>query len=292
MATLKQLSAKIKSVGNTKKITKAMKLVSTVKLKKAELLAKSSKAYAVSLKNVTAKIALRLQKYHSMDDLSLIQKRDVRKVDIIFVTSDKGLCGGFNSKTIRAVSDLIDNYESKNMSIRLRAIGKKGISYFTYRGYDVFDSMVSSHPDYTLARDFVKISIEDYVNKNTDEVILVHNGFKNMILQELSINSLLPIDTSIITDQSDEEQSALDFEPDDDKEILESLIQKYCEYSLYYSLIDSLAAEHSSRMQAMDSATKNATEVSDTLSTLYNKTRQALVTNELIEIIGGVEAMK
>ena len=289
MATLKQLAEKIKSVDNTRKITKAMKLVSTVKLKKAELLAKNSKAYAQSLKQMTSEISNKLNQYSSVDDLVFFEKRDIKTIDIIFITSDKGLCGSFNAKTIKAVSEMIEEYS--NVNIRLKSIGKKGYSYFSYRGHEIFDNVLSSHPDYKMASEFMAKSIADFKDKKTDKIILVHNGFKNMILQELSVNDMIPIQTAKL--ENDEAGlSALDFEPDDDKEILDSLITKYCEYSMYFSLVDSLAAEHSSRMQAMDSATKNADEVSNTLTTTYNKTRQALVTNELIEIISGVEAMK
>lgn len=289
MATLKQLAEKIKSVDNTRKITKAMKLVSTVKLKKAELLAKNSKAYAQSLKQMTSEISNKLNQYSSIDDLVFFEKREIKTIDIIFITSDKGLCGSFNAKTIKAVSEMLEEYS--NVNIRLKSIGKKGNSYFSYRGHEIFDNVLSSHPDYKMASEFMAKSIADFKDKKTDKIILVHNGFKNMILQELSINDMIPIQTTKL--ENDEVGlSALDFEPDDDKEILDSLITKYCEYSMYFSLVDSLAAEHSSRMQAMDSATKNADEVSNTLTTTYNKTRQALVTNELIEIISGVEAMK
>ncbi len=289
MATLKQLAEKIKTVDNTRKITKAMKLVSTVKLKKAESLAKNSKAYAQSLKQMTSEISIKLSQYSSVDDLVFFEKREVKTVDIIFITSDKGLCGGFNAKTIKAVNEMIEKYNGIN--IRLKTIGKKGYSYFSYRGYEIFDNMESSHPDYKLASEFMAKSIEDFKDKKTDKIILIHNGFKNMILQELSTNEMIPIQTDTIA-SNEAGLSALDFEPDDDREILDSLITKYCEYSMYFSLVDSLAAEHSARMQAMESATKNADEVSNTLTTTYNKTRQALVTNELIEIISGVEAMK
>jgi F-type H+-transporting ATPase subunit gamma len=291
MATLKQLAEKLKSVNNTRKITKAMKLVSTVKLKKAEQLARNSKAYAKSLKDMTTEIASKLNQYSSIDDLVFFEKREIKTIDIIFVTSDKGLCGGFNAKTIKAVNELIEKYNG--VKIRLKAIGKKGYSYFSYRGFEVFDNIGSSHPDYKKASEFMAKSISDFKNKRTDKIVLVHNGFKNMILQELSINDMIPVETKNLSTVYDSNpSSALDFEPDDDKEILDSLITKYCEFSIYFSLIDSLAAEHSARMQAMESATKNADEVSNTLTTTYNKTRQALVTSELIEIIGGVEAMK
>ncbi|VAY87728.1 ATP synthase gamma chain [hydrothermal vent metagenome] len=294
MANLKVLKEKLKSVKGTSKITKAMKLVSTVKLKRAEELAKQSKAYDDALSEVLKEISLIISKYGASDffgnKFSSKSKEDIKTVDIIFVTSDKGMCGAFNAKTIKAVSNLIEKYEKKEYKIRLKIAGKKGNSYFSYRGYSVVNFISSAHPDYTQAATFISESIEDYDKGITSEVILVHNGFKNKLIQELHIKQMLPFDISNLKDYPVD--SLLDIEPSDPKEILDSLMKKYVEFSMYFSLIDSLAAEHSARMQAMETATKNANEVVRTLNIKYNKARQSAVTNELIEIISGVEAMK
>jgi len=294
VANLKVLKEKLKSVKGTSKITKAMKLVSTVKLKRAEELAKQSKAYDDALSEVLKEISLIISKYGASDffgnKFSSKSKEDIKTVDIIFVTSDKGMCGAFNAKTIKAVSNLIEKYEKKEYKIRLKIAGKKGNSYFSYRGYSVVNFISSAHPDYTQAATFISESIEDYDKGITSEVILVHNGFKNKLIQELHIKQMLPFDISNLKDYPVD--SLLDIEPSDPKEILDSLMKKYVEFSMYFSLIDSLAAEHSARMQAMETATKNANEVVRTLNIKYNKARQSAVTNELIEIISGVEAMK
>jgi F-type H+-transporting ATPase subunit gamma len=293
VANLKILKEKLKSVGNTAKITKAMKLVSTVKLKKAEEVAKEAKFYEKALDEVLQEIAFIINKYDASESFG--NKFSVKStlnnvVDIMIVTSDKGMCGSFNTKTIKAVNALIEEYEEKGFKIRLRISGKKGNSSFSYRGYDVESFIPSAKPSYKLASDFIHDSIKDYENGIISEIVLVHNGFKNKLLQELKIKKMLPFDTSNLPDTSAE--SFLDIEPDDPEEILDSLIKKYVEFSMYFALIDSLAGEHSSRMQAMDSATKNANDIQKSLNTQYNKARQSAVTNELIEIISGVEAMK
>jgi F-type H+-transporting ATPase subunit gamma len=200
------------------------------------------------------------------------------------------MCGGFNSRTIKTVLELYEQYKSNKYKVRLRAIGKKGNSYFLYRNNEIVDFMESSKPTYELASKFIRDSLSDYKNGITNEIVLVHNGFKNRILQEIKINKLLPFDKDNI--ETNEVNSLVDIEPDNPQEVLESLVSKYVEYSIYYSMIDSIAAEHSARMQAMDTASKNAKDLSKSLNTKYNKSRQSAVTNELIEIISGVEAMK
>jgi len=292
VGNLKHFTEKIKSVTNTSKITKAMKLVSTVKLKRAEELAKQSKAYEDTITEVLQEIALIIKKYNASSTFGEIfdDSRPINTLDIVFVTSDKGMCGSFNIKTIKAVLDTIKEYEKDKVKIRLKVAGKKGNSYFSYRGYSVVDTIHSASPDYKQAATFIAESVDDYNKGITDKIILIHNGFKNKLLQEIQRVDMLPFDVSSVQDV--EVDSLLDVEPDNPKEILNELVQKYIEFSMYFALIDSLAAEHSARMQAMETATKNAGEVLKTLTTQYNKARQAGVTNELIEIISGVEAMK
>ena len=292
MANLKSVAEKIKSVKNTGKITKAMKLVSTVKLRRAEELARMSKSYENALTNVLQEIAFIIEKYNINDTATnlLQSNKESNIVDIVFVTSDKGMCGSFNIKTIKSVLGLIDQFETEGKKVRLKGIGKKGVSYFSYRGYELLETLPSAHPDYKNAAQFIASSVEDFNKGIIGEVVLVHNGFKNMILQEMRTKQLLPLDIDNL--EGVESDSMLDIEPDNAQEILSALIKKYVEFSTYFTMIDSLAAEHSSRMQAMETATKNAQDVTKKLTTQYNKARQSAVTNELIEIISGVEAMK
>jgi len=293
MANLKEIQRKIKSVSNTQKTTRAMKLVSTAKLRRTEELAKKSKVYANKLNEVMNKIANNIETSKA-DGIESIyfNERDVKKVAIAFVTADKGLCGGFNTQTIKAVSKMRSQYQSEGVEVELYAVGKKGIEFFRYNGTPMESEVIglSSSPDYVKATNFITEVVEKYVAGEFDKVILVHNGYKNMITQELRETQLLPVD--VIYEEKEQDKSLLEVEAYNEETVLESLVQKYLEYNMYYSLIDSLAAEHSARMQAMDAATNNAKEMVKNLNVKFNKARQESITTELIEIISGVESMK
>lgn len=295
MANLKEIKRKIKSVQNTQKTTRAMKLVSTAKLKRAEMAAKQSRVYAVKINEVLSEIAYKINqcKDGAITSRFFDLNETPSTVDIIFVTADKGLCGGFNIQTIKAVRELLEEYAQKNIKVRLRAVGRKGIAFFNFQGVELFTSYagVSSAPTYEKAQEIIKVAIDDFIEKKTDRVILVHNGYKNMISQELKIGDIVPVQPPLDYDM--ESDSLMELEPvDGGEEILNSLMKKYFEYNMYYALVDSLAAEHSARMQAMENATKNASERVNLLTLAYNKARQESITTELIEIISGVESMK
>ncbi|MBU0721224.1 F0F1 ATP synthase subunit gamma [bacterium] len=295
MANLKDIQRQIKSVSNTQKTTRAMKLVSTAKLRRAEELAKRSRLYAAKMNQVIAEIAGRIKcnKVGGIDNRCFEKIENPKVVDIIFVTADKGLCGGFNIQTIKATKKLISEYKEKNVKVRLRGIGKKGIEFFKYNEVELFDSVVglSSKPDKVKSDDFIIASIEDFKDGKIDAVHLVYNGYKNIITQELHVNKVLPVDADQF--ECEEVQSSiLEIEAQDEEHMLESLVNRYVQYNMYYSLIDSVAAEHSARMQAMDTATNNAKEMVKSLNVKFNKARQAAITTELIEIISGVESMK
>jgi len=294
MANLKEIQRRIKSVSNTQKTTRAMKLVSTAKLKKAEEIAKRSREYSKKINEVLSSIAYQIQthKVGGIESRYFANIENVKMSDLIFVTADKGLCGGFNYQTIKATKARFNALKEKNIKVRLRSIGKKGNEYFKFQGIELADEKIglSSSPSYNEAKEFIDKSLKSFVDGQTDEVRLIYNGYKNMITQELKELKILPIDVSKI--EKVEYPSMIEFEPSDDEEILESLVRKYVEYNLYYALIDSLAAEHSARMQAMDSATNNAADMKRDLTLAYNKARQEAITTELVEIISGVEAMK
>jgi F-type H+-transporting ATPase subunit gamma len=295
MANLKEIKRKIGSVKNTQKTTNAMKLVSSAKLKRTEELAKRSRVYAAKLTELLNEIAQKMQQSNAdgIDNLYFKDVQNPKKVDIVFITADKGLCGGFNSQTIKRTSQLIADYKAQDVKVRLRAVGRKGIDYFKFNNVELNDEIVglSAAPDFKQAAEFISEVAESYVNGETDKIILVHNGYVNMITQEIREDQLLPVDTSKL-ELNTTSTSELEVEPDDDDTLLDALVKRYVEYTMYYSLIDSLAAEHSARMQAMDAATTNAKEMVKELTVKYNKARQEAITTELIEIISGVESMK
>ena len=295
MSNLKDIKRKIKSVQNTQKMTRAMKLVSTAKLRKAEEAARYSRVYALKINEVLSEIAYKINQYASVMTESKFfnTTKSVEKVDIIFVTADKGLCGGFNVQAIKTVRRMIDELKAKKIKVRLRAVGKKGIEFFNFQGVELLETYVgaSSSPTYEKAQKIIKDAIDDFTNGITDKVVLIHNGYKNMISQEIRVNDIVPIEPSKIV--AVETNSLMEFEPEDNyTKIMDELLNKYFEYSMYYALVDSLAAEHSARMQAMDNATNNAKQRVKQLNLAYNKARQESITTELIEIISGVESMK
>jgi F-type H+-transporting ATPase subunit gamma len=294
MASLKEIKRKIKSVSGTGKTTRAMKLVSSAKLKRAEELARRSRVYAEKITEMIEEISQNVAKHADTLDNPYFRKVESQKrIDIVFVTADKGLCGGFNAQTIKAVNGIKEEYESKGVEVRLRGIGKKGIAYYNFNRVEMTSKIegLSSSPTYAKAAEFIHECVADYMVGDTDGVIVVHNGYVNMITQEVRIDQLLPVPTENLKSE-DVSKSELEIEPDEDDTLLDALVNRYLEYIMYYALIDSLAAEHGARMQAMDSATNNAKEMVRNLTIQYNKARQEAITTELIEIISGVESMK
>ncbi|WP_121627859.1 ATP synthase F1 subunit gamma [Poseidonibacter antarcticus] len=294
MANLKEIKLQIGSVKNTQKTTKAMKLVSSAKLTRTRQLSDQARSYAGKINDVLSDIAAKVSKVQDEGNIgkAFIANDNPKTVDIVFVTADKGLCGGFNMATIKTVSKMMDEYSTKGTTVRLRAAGRKGVDYFNFQGVELHQAIsdLSSAPEYDRAADFIKDVVEDFNNGITDKVIVIYNGFLNMLTQEIRVRELLPI--SLDNVDLKESSSMLNIEPDDDEEVLNELTGKYIDFNMYYALLDSLAAEHSARMQAMEAATKNAKEKVDSLTVEYNKARQAAITTELIEIISGVESLK
>ncbi len=296
MANLKEIKRKIASVKGTQKTTRAMKLVSSAKLKRAEEIATRSKVYATKLTELLTEIAQKMSQNNAygIDNVFMKENKNPKKVDIVFVTSDKGLCGGFNHQTIKQANKIMQEYVDAGVEVRLSGVGKKGIAFFKYNQVEMLNQIddLSSKPDYERSTELISSLVEDYVAGETDKIILIHNGYVNMIMQKVHTQQLLPVDTSTLELTESVSTSEMDVEPDDDDTLLDALVKKYIEYTMYYSLLDSLAAEHSARMQAMDAATNNAGDMVKKLSVQYNKARQEAITTELIEIISGMESLK
>jgi len=295
MANLKDIKRKISSVKGTQKTTRAMKLVSSAKLKRAEEVAKRSKVYASKLTELLNEIAQKISQGNEdgIDNVFFKENKNPKNVDVVFVTSDKGLCGGFNHQTIKRASKVMESFGS-DVNVRLSGVGKKGIAFFKYNQVEMLNQIddLSSKPDYERSTELISSLVEDYVNGKTDKIILIHNGYVNMIMQKVHEQQLLPVDTSKLEMTKSIAMSELEIEPDDDDTLLDALVKKYIDYTMYYALLDSLAAEHSARMQAMDAATNNASDMVQSLQIKYNKARQEAITTELIEIISGMESLK
>jgi F-type H+-transporting ATPase subunit gamma len=207
MANLKDISRQIKSVKNTQKTTKAMKLVSSAKLRRTQQLSEQAKSYALKINDILSEIATRIASVQDEKNISraFVPNENPKTVDIVFVTADKGLCGGFNMATIKAVRNMIEEYSSKGVTVRLRAAGRKGIDYFNFQGRDLADSVVglTSAPTYEKASNFIENVFEEFNTSSTDKVIMVYNGFLNMLTQELKIKTLLPIELNSVSVEHD-----------------------------------------------------------------------------------------
>lgn len=301
--SLKEIRKEIASIKNIQKTTRAMKLVANSKLKKAVEAAKRSRIYATKLNEVFNDIIQKTLSngnlFEKNDILFVDKDRAIKMVDIVFITSDKGLCGAFNSNTIKSVVALMNEYKKQDIKVRLRGVGKTGIRYFNFNEIELCDESdtLSSNPSDSAASEFIMKAVNDYIDGITDKVIIIHNGFKNMLSQEIQRVEILPfkvdLDEVATKAKSGANSGEMTIEPtDDEKQILDELVRQYINYNMFYALIDSLAAELSARMQAMDTATENAAELVRDLTIKHNKARQAAITTELVEINAGAEAMK
>lgn len=288
MATLRDIKRRIVAVKNTQQITKAMKMVAAARLRRAQENIINARPYLKKLTEVFDNL-LSLQKEFSDP---LLEKREVKNISIVLITSDRGLCGAFNMNAIREVELLMKN-EFANSNVELYCIGKKAVDYFLRRKSNISKSYTGIFS--SLKFDFVsKIAselISNFINKKTDKVILVYNEFKSVMQQKVVIRQFLPIE--IEKGNSDDTKLSGDyiFEPDK-LSIIKNLFPKLLNAKLWTALLDSYAAELGARMTAMDMATENAKELIRSLNLTYNKKRQASITSEILEIVGGANALK
>lgn len=294
MASLKDIRARIDSTKNTQQITKAMKLVSAAKLRKAQHNIVNMRPYALTLKKVIADIAITQKVSHPLME----PKTDVKNVLLLVLTSDRGLCGAFNSNINKFAENYIKENSSKYEKIDFFFIGRKVNDYFAKRAIKPVDSFTRLDKDisYNLASQVAEKVIKQYSKGNYDEVRMVYNEFKSAISQNVVCETLLPIEIGKSTfNQQDEYQTKFATEMIYElppAKIIEQLLVKHFDYQVYRCMSESVAAEHGARMTAMENATNNAKEMIATLTLTYNKLRQEKITTELIEITSGAEALK
>jgi F-type H+-transporting ATPase subunit gamma len=282
MANLKEIRNRISSVSSTMQITSAMKMVSAAKLKKAQDAFTAMRPYSNKLTEILQSLSSSID-----SDNKYAQKRDVKKVLIVSITSNRGLCGGFNSNIFKKSTELANSiYNDSDVSFV--AIGKKG-NDFLQKSFNV----ESNHIDIFDNLNMENVSLiaeslmEMFINEDFDKIDIVYNKFKNAATQVVVSEQFLPI--SDVEDNSNNNSDYI-FEPSK-KEIIEELIPKSLKNQLFKAIRDSWASEHGARMTAMHKATDNATELRDQLKLAYNQARQAAITNEILEIVGGAEAL-
>lgn len=287
MANLKEVRIRITSVSSTQQITKAMKLVSATKLRRAQNGIIQMRPYAQQLNGILGNLADSID----VDSLKVyFDKREVKNVLLVVITSDRGLCGSFNANVVKRASTLVkEKYAGKNATIL--PIGKKGADFFAKQPVTV-DTLFKEafHGlDSIKAFEIGQWILEAYTKGKFDAVEIVYNQFKNAATQILSNDQFLPIDASAMTALSTKKNDYL-FEPSK-VEILEELIPRILKTQIFRSMLDSLASEHGARMVAMDKATDNAGELLKSLKVEYNRVRQAAITTEISEIVGGAAAL-
>lgn len=294
MASLKDIRARIESTKNTQQITKAMKLVSAAKLRKAQNNIVNMRPYALTLRKVIADIAVTNKVSHP-----LMEKKDeVKSILLVVITSDRGLCGAFNSNINKFTEAYYKENKDKLEKIDFMFIGRRGHDYFVRRDIKPIDYITKLDKDisYELASKVANRVMNDYLEGHYDEVRIIHNEFKSAISQVVVCETILPIDvgqTSFNTESEVATGFSVDmiFEPSPES-IVKELLEKHFDLQVYRCMSESVAGEHGARMSAMESATNNAKEMINKLTLTYNKLRQEKITTELTEIVSGAEALK
>jgi F-type H+-transporting ATPase subunit gamma len=290
MPSLQSLRRKISAVKNTQKITKAMKMVAAAKLKRAQDRILSSRAYAHKLRDVMANLSRRVNRAAH----PLLQKRTGNRIEVLVVTSDRGLCGAFNTNIIRKAVETLRQHEGRGHKVTVSLIGRKSRDFFRRRNWpirqqwtEVFDKLSFEH-----ALDMGQDLTDNFVKGTFDELYVIYNEFKSAIQQRVIVERLFPIEA---LEADGTASTALggsyEYEPDED-ELLRALLPKHFQIQTYRILLESSAAEQGARMAAMDGATRNAGELIKKVTLYYNKTRQTAITKELMDIVGGAEALK
>jgi F-type H+-transporting ATPase subunit gamma len=286
MANLKAIKKRIVSVKNTSKITKAMKMVSAAKLRRAQENVVAARPYAKKLGEVLG----RLTAISDADSIPLQQKREVKNVLLLVVTSDRGLCGGFNTNLCKAAERFVREHKDEYPSLSVMTIGRKGYEYLKNR-QKVYKNQpgVFAKLSYQTAADLASEVIDGFLAEEYDEVFLIYNAFRSVMAQDITLERLLPV-APPVAEATEELPPVYIYEPDKEA-LLKELLPKNVEVQIFRALLESNASEHGARMTAMDSATKNANEMIGKLTLQYNRARQAAITTELIEIISGAESL-
>jgi F-type H+-transporting ATPase subunit gamma len=292
MPTLRDIRKRLKAIQNTKKITAAMKMVAAAKLRKVQDRMLNFRPYAIKMDSVLSDLA----KGTEREIHPLLAVRPRKTVEVIVFTSDRGLCGAFNTNILRASASYLAGLKKEGFELSISTVGRKARDYFRRRNVPVRKSWtgLSGKVSYTNAQEIASDLMETYTNETVDEVVLIFNEFKSLILQKVTILKLLPLGSL----EPEEGQAHgpltsgdLLYEPSKET-IFETLLPKHIEIQAYRGLLESQAAEEAARMAAMENATKNCGELIDKVTLLANKVRQAGITKELMDIVGGVEALK
>jgi F-type H+-transporting ATPase subunit gamma len=289
MASLREVRNRITGVKKTQKITRAMKMVAAAKLRRAQQAVLAARPYANTMERLLRDLAAQIEGEKG----PLLTARPVERATIVVLTSDRGLCGAFNTNIIKAaVAHLTRNYPgwAEDGRARVVCIGKKGADFFGKRRFTVAAKHlgVSGAPTLVVSRSIAAELIRSFLSGETDRIDLVYNEFKNVAQQRLVITPLLPVVPEVATEVQNVEYI---YEPGKER-ILEELVPRHLHFAIWRAMLESNASEQGARMTAMENATVNANEMIETLQLQYNKARQAAITKELLEIVSGAEALR
>lgn len=288
MPTLRDIKRRIKAVQSTSKITKAMKMVAAAKFRKAQQRMFEMRPYADKMHSVLSSLAA----VSEGDVHPLLAVRPRKAVEVVVITSDRGLCGAFNTNILKAAARHIAEMKKEGFEVNISSVGRKAKDYFKRRNITLRKSWtgMSGKVSYSSAQEISADVIENYVSEAVDEVILIYNEFKSVVAQKVVIKRLLPIG-SIEAGGESLPVAIFLYEPSQ-QEVFSSLLPKYIEIQIFRALLESQASEEAARMSAMENATKAANDMINSLTLQFNKARQASITKELMDIVGGVEALK
>ena len=293
MPNLKHIKVRIKSIKSTQKITQAMKLVAASKVRRAQVRVLNSRPYTQQIINFTNKTVASISSFDK-NEIPLMQEREVKSVGIIVISSDRGLCGSYNTNILKKAAKRIIELEKSGIKPRLIIIGNKANNFFRRAKVEILESFTQlpAIPNIELANLIAGSAESAFLNKAVDNVEIIGTDFISMLRNEVYTKQFLPI-VSQVSQPLDSKQQSIKilFEPSLDL-VLSSLLNLYLSNIIYHALLEASCSELASRMNAMSSATKNAKELIEKLSIVYNKARQAAITQELSEIVGGVEALK
>src|SRR5581483_674373 len=295
MASVQDLKRRIRSIRNTRKITKAMELVASARLRRAQARIEAMRPYADRMQEPMIGTARAAASVHG---LPLLQRREERAVGILVLTGDRGLAGAFNAQVLRHAFALGRSLEAESKQVRWLVSGKKGGSTLRFRGYEVSQAWTgfSDRPAYADAQALAHRLIELYVDGEIDRAVIVYNQFQSALVQRVTEQDLLPVPEQVLhagEDEADEERKLVGdfiYEPEPE-EILARLLPVYVETEIYRSLLESAASEQGARMTAMRNASKNAGELIDNLTLAMNRARQAEITQEILEVVAGADAL-
>lgn len=288
MAILKDIRRRINAVKNTKQITRAMKMIAAAKLRKAQSRMIEMRPYADKMNAVIATLSGDGESRHP-----LLVPRPRKTVEVVVMTSDRGLCGAFNSNILKTAAKFINERKKEDFDVNVSVIGRKAFDYFKRRGVAMRKSWVglSGKIVYSDAQKIANDIIDSYINGTIDKVFFIYNEFKTVMTQKVAVVKLLPLTAVEELEETVWLLTSFIYEPSR-QEILNELLPKNIEIQVFRAILESQASEEAARMTAMENATKNADEMIDKLTLQYNKTRQAGITKELMDIVGGVEALK